>query len=266
MKKLWIAPLALFSSHAMAEVSLDHIIWYAGLAGGVGFNSAEIDHLTETTTSDKNGQIFSQGFIPYTGDTQQFSGVGQAQVGAGLRSHMFYLGVELLAQVTNGDFGTISDQIHFTGLTPDVPDSALAYHTSLNMNVFEPAFDLKPGVFLSKNTMLYGRIGAAVNTLTLEQNAHYNLVNNASEFTENDSTSSTVVALRAGLGIEHHLHDRFNVFMDYVYTDYGDISLDTQTDEQLFIGETELFFDIDTFNTASDVTKQIIMLGFNYYL
>ena len=57
-----------------------------------------------------------------------------------------------------------------------MPTSTEAYSAQLTMKDFEPALDLKPGIFLFTSTLLYGRIGAAFNEMTLTDTADYSFI------------------------------------------------------------------------------------------
>lgn len=267
MKYPWLAiALSLPTLPAFADIHPEDIIFYAGFAAGGAYNSAEISKQTHTVTTDPNDIILSQGTLPYSGDSAHFSGVGQVQLGAGLRFDSLYLGIEALGQLSNGDFDTVSGMLDFHGIGMDVPSSTFGFDMGLKMNSFEPAIDFKPGWFLSHQTLLYARIGAAFNELTLTENAHYDIVDGRAIADVNASKSENLVALRTGLGVEHHLNQRLHLFMDYTFTNYGDLSLHTNEMVDANLGEFTLHFDIDSQNKADDITKQVVMIGLNYYL
>lgn len=270
MKNTWIVfGLSLFSLSAWAQMDLDDIIFYGGIAGGGAYHAAEINRVaTNFVSNDMVGPV-SESALPYSGDINEFVGVSQLQIGTGMRFDFLYLGLEVLGQVSNGDFGSANGEFDLVGLPgSEFPTSEFMFDTFVEMKDFEPAVDFKPGVFLSDHTLLYGRIGAAWNEATLTDHPDYNLINGGVVVDQSMSSSEDVVALRLGLGVEHRIYKQFTVFMDYTYTNYGDVSLENTNDVSGILnpGNFPLDFAITHDIEAGDMTKQVVMLGVNYYL
>ncbi len=248
------------------------IIFYGGLAGGGAYHDAQIDRNFSsfvTTPSVSPPQPVSQSTLPFSGDIHEFAGVGQLQIGAGLRYEFLYLGIEALGQLSNGDFGSTQGEFDLIGVpAAEFPSSIFKFDSHLQTNDFEPAIDFKPGLFLSDDILLYGRVGAAWNEVSLSDNAHYDLINHGALLMDSVTQSENVIALRLGLGVEHYLQEQFTIFMDYTYTNYGDVSLTKNNNISGILepGGFPLDFQITDYSTASDINKQVVMLGFNYYL
>lgn len=263
MKNPWIVlGLSLLGTPALANIT-SH--FYVGFAGGVDYFSADIDKQIHNVTTINNTMLASVSTLPFETNTQHFSGAGQSQIGAGFQIKSFYLGLEALVQLADDDFETVHGDFNFIGLNVNTPNSHLNFDTNLEMNNFEAAIDLKPGLFLSHNTLLYGRVGAAFNEVTLTDDSHYSFINAMIPGNTHTTETEDVTALRLGLGVEHRMHQRFTVFMDYTYTNYRDVSFDTNT---LLTGNAfgqNFAFMLQTQDEANDITKQAVMLGVNYY-
>lgn len=261
--------LSFLTVPSFANIDADDIIYYAGLAGGGAYHSAQLERNSSNfVSSPLSPDPVSQSSLPYSGNIDEFAAIGQLQVGVGLRYEFLYLGLEALGQLSNGDFGSAQGEFDLIGVpSSGFPSSIFAFDSHLQTNDVEPAIDFKPGLFLSDDTLLYGRIGAAWNEVSLTDTAHYDLVNHGVIFDASSTQSESVLALRLGLGVEHYLREQFTVFMDYTYTNYGDMSLTRNENLSAIIGEEfPLDFAITDNSNASDINKQAVMLGFNYYL
>lgn len=249
MKQLWIAGCTLLcTSTVCAE---DAFVYYAGLAAGLNLNGAQ---LTDSSTLT----IPTQFATTTHGDqyVNALNAVGKVQLGAGFRASSYYLGAELSGEVFNGNFGSVSD-----GFTDTQPPLSMRDQSSVYLNDFELALDLKPGVYFYKHTLLYARVGVGMNELTLEQKADASNTDTHQTIQNHHSTSEDVYPWRVGIGIERRFHEDFSVALDYVYTQYENISQSHHAISEELEDST-----LDSSSSASDISRQTIMLGFNYYL
>lgn len=263
MKKLSV--ISIFSLFFASSVYASEIYYYGGLSTGAAYSQADMQRNLIVDVF-LNGSPAGPMTFTSSGDTQRFSGLGGVQLGAGMRFDWAYLGVEALGQFSNGSFDSYDTDFSFIG----VPTSITNSQTHLRMRDFEPAIDLKPGIFIKKSSLLYARVGIAFNELKIHDDAYYNLINgipdtNPAVANIHLSDSETVTGLRLGAGLEHHLFEQFTLFIDYTYTQYGDIQV-AGSNHLATSGSTDFTFDLPIDAKASDVNKQTLRIGFNYYL
>lgn len=253
-KTLIFASSLLISSVSFAE---NKYYFYGGLSTGAAYKQSDLHRTQEIHATTLN--IIAE-YSDVNDNTQRTSGFGTIQLGAGASIDSFYLGIEALGEFSNGSFEKVSSE--FNAPAGDIFSTS---ETQLSLRDFEPALDLKPGFFISKASLLYARVGMAFNKLKIADQIYYNIIANP-PFTQtaNVSESENIVGLRLGLGLEHHLHERFTILIDYTYTQYGDIQTSSLLNGELGGGAVLL---VNTSNSkAMDVNKQTARIGFNYYL
>jgi len=144
----------------------------------------------------------------------------------------------------------------------------------------EYGFDIRPGFMMDTNTMLYGRIGVAMNHLNNRMDTNLIVQNTdpgflPSLFFSNLSTAnnkSVFPAFRLGVGIERAITDHLSITADYIYTYYGRVRTHGVT------STTGLFEDFGTLDvlpvvtenglqaeSSGHMTTQAGMLGIKYY-
>lgn len=260
MKKLWLGFVLLFAHTAWAEEENDfEFLYYAGISGGANVNVAEMAQQMDFLSDHNFIATPIENF-----DIDNTSVIGQLQLGAGLRNEYFYLGAEVSGQVFDGDFDEVSAD--FTQTSFPSGNQQIAQTSQLTLNDFELALDFKPGVYLFKDTLLYARVGVAVNELELEQTGLAVLTNtddprSDAQLYTNSSASENVYPFRLGLGIERQFYEDFSIVLDYVYTQYEDISTNDFVSQS-----TPQFASLDAHSEATNISRQTVMLGFNYYL
>ena len=215
MKQLWMASSVLFIFPALTQATVSY---YAGISGGANQNAAKItfaNAFSDTTS-------FSAG--PNTdANTDNLSGLGQIQLGAGMSDKWFYLGFEAVGQLFSGQFDSVQTSNVQTNLSP-TQTITLNDDVKLHLNDFEFAIDLKSGVYVYAKTLLYARGGIGFNQMELRQTSIVNNVTNNITFNSNSSESKDVYPWRVGLGLERHMTTHCSIVMDYIYTQYNDIS------------------------------------------
>lgn len=269
MKGKWILSCLamLICSTATAE---DEFSYYAGVSAGSAYSEVNLYKRQQNVTSAvSDGTVEAINYFNSATDVQRFSGLGAVQFGLGYTYERMYLGLEISGQFSNGSFGSADNVFHFNGENDETPNSESNGETHLRMSDFEPTIDLMPGFFLTENSLLYLRVGAAFNRIKLKDLEHNNSINNRpgvtpSVFDITTSASEDVVALRLGLGLEHRLTEKLSIRMDYAYTQYGDIEASSHIIEPALNGVLQL--DIHNRVKAEDINKQTVMLGVNYYL
>lgn len=241
----------LLSFSGFAYSSFDY---YVGGAAGVTLNSAEIKQRFDISVKNTS-QPFDDILLTSL-DSDSFHPEGQLQIGGGFRNKYFYLGAELSGQFFDGDFDTLNTE--FFANQPQTLQGAKK--TELRLRSFEPALDLKPGIFFFKKTLLYARIGIAINRL--EINEHSYMTHQGVSLNASKTESKDVYPLRLGLGVERHFTEDMTIGMDYIYTNYGDISVNGFASGTL----SDLDTSLTTQSEGTSVFRQAIMLRLNYYL
>lgn len=144
--------------------------------------------------------------------------------------------------------------------------------------------DLRPGILLSPDTLLYGRVGAAFNTLKITSDSinmgsyvfpvFFNRslqLNTASALVASDSKD--VTGLRLGAGLEQYLGYNIAIEADYIYTNYGDInvnSIGNSIGGEIILGEGDDLIPHTipggfVNHTKVDVTSNAALVGLTYY-
>lgn len=254
MKKLYFSTILMIITFPATA----SFFYYAGGAGGMVNYSADINQNSAEILEFASPPPAIT-MIPSSGHIKESTIAGQLQFGLGYKHHHWYLAAEASGQFSDGDIGEMSPTfaLHMSPFINSIQN------IGAKLNSFELAVDLKPGFYLSPRTLVYGRVGAAFNELEVHQSFSFQ----SDEVNVHDiasiSESDNVVGLRLGLGVEHNIYDELTIFLDYVYTQYPDESLNFS--QTLDIVELGVIANIDNNFEYSGINKQSIMLGFNYY-
>jgi hypothetical protein len=175
----------------------------------------------------------------------QFGFMGDLAIGYGKQiSHPFYLGSELgvifFGNSKTSSSSTTSNLTVVTQTNPADPainrvitiDQTLSNTVTVSGHVIVPYFDLKPGLLISDNSFLFGRIGVDYNQIKVRTQSNYSLNNarlndDGDTFTHNTSagfsTKSTkqLAGLRTGLGFEYLLTENLGLSANYIYAFYS---------------------------------------------
>jgi len=202
---------------------------------------------------------------------------GRLLAGYGTNLQNFYLGSELFASIspthmtvhgTGGETGSSIDGV----LQEEVLTQPLL---KVQQKPLEGGVDLRPGLFLTQTTLLYGRVGVAVNQINV-------MVDNATTtdflppfFPENASfpielsasTSKVLTALRLGLGLEQFITKNLAIRADYIHTQYPAIELSNRM--QRDITEFDPFIGSGTATAIAHAKVQLrnntVLFGLSYY-
>lgn len=183
---------------------------------------------------------------------------GALFAGFGKNWHEFYLGLEAfanLSQYTNRN----SAEVFSSQVAIGAPGQHQINSFS-KLSEVQYGIDLRPGVFLTPNSMFYGRIGASFAELDLNSNYSMRLellgINSLFISEEKD-----VVGLRLGAGLEQLICPHLSVRFDYIYTYYGRISAGGTITSDISGTATIL-----TSDTNLKVYNNTVMLGFAYWI
>ena len=118
------------------------------------------------------------------------------------------------------------------------PTLTLSSTTQTKLRPVEFGIDFRPGFVACENTLVYARVGVAFNRVSTKvcSNAAFNTANAipvgvnstpTNVFTASNTLShkKSRAALRVGGGIEQKLSDCVSVRLDYVYTNYGRVTV-----------------------------------------
>lgn len=245
MKRSWLLSL-LITSFTTSLFAGDDWVYYVGGAAGSTFKESDVE-----SGFNPNRFQFADITQVQTLNSTDFSPAGQLQFGVGYKEDDFYLGGEIVGQFFDGGFDPIQEGLNQSGVMGET-------RTDLSLRDFEIAFDLKPGIYLFDETLLYARIGFGINRLKLENftSSEGSAGVYASIFTESE-TSRDVYPFRLGFGLEREYMEDVTLFIDYVYSRYATISTESEIEQsnQTLVSVAE----------ATGIHRQSVQLGVNYY-
>lgn len=150
--------------------------------------------------------------------------IGELFTGYGQSWDKLYLGVEAYLKLPRNKVkSTIPTSYTPSGPNPRAPLTLRSITTtSAKFRKGEFGIDVRGGVLMSPSTMLYGRVGTALNriyidTITMFSYTPTRLVN---------SRKKNAPGLRLGGGMEHELASNLTLRVDYVYTTFKNINED----------------------------------------
>tara|TARA_R110002126_G_scaffold273866_1_gene418595 strand:+ start:119567 stop:120394 length:828 start_codon:yes stop_codon:yes gene_type:complete len=173
----------------------------------------------------------------------RFGFMGDVIAGYGRRVYKpFYLGTELGLNI----FGTRktsfsrASQLDVTvvqtefGSSSVVRNDTLSDTTTVSGNVLVPSFDIKPGLLVTPNSLLFARVGINYNQIHVVKNSMYQ---SSGLFTSPDATELTMtqsglyssekkqlIGLRTGVGFEYLISDNIGLAANYVYAFYNSVN------------------------------------------
>lgn len=215
---------------------------YVGLRGG----EMQMHANDFTSTTSINTRAFFGG-APGGGSITQFQSnttklfenlfTGSIFLGYGkfLESTPIYIGIEGYYNPFSSDqkFNQISHAIYdYLETDGELVTTTLQTRNRISTSS-ELGEDLRLGFLLDCNTLLYGRIGLAYNKLELTSASIFNMISfDAPSGSTNISNSSLsgfkeekMFGTRVGGGLEEYLGENLSVSVDYIYTNYGRLSV-----------------------------------------
>ncbi len=264
---------ALLSANAREDDNDDFDGLYMGIAAGGLATLSEFKNSPDHTLFDVNGNELFNSLVGDTLNDRSYdvSGTGEIRLGYGKSfADWFWVGLEIFGNLGDRDL-TVTDHYDSVFSTEDPTDitinSDFNNKATVSLNDAEFGIDLRPGVFLTEDTLLYARVGAAFNELELSVNTSFNnefkgiFDDNSFDNSVHAKNSDNVTGLRLGLGVEQKILSQLSLTLDYIFTDYGNISANNSNTIPLETGEST------TVNTSShaDVDTHAVMLGINYY-
>ena len=181
-------------------------------------------------------------------------GIGGLFLGYAHMFHTFYLGAE-----AGADYADQADRIStFVHDYNNVEE--LVSDTDVKLGSVSYFFDIKPGLLLTQNTVLYLRLGVGVNQI---KTANTTIVDDFVGFPAHGELSlfskKYETGFRVGLGIEGMITKCLSLRADYVYSYYGTFN-DT--------GSSPFSFGVATLSTTtslSRITTQTVLVGLAFH-
>ncbi len=192
--------------------------------------------------------------------------------GYGIDCGWLYLGAELFINGNRGknqvgEFAT-SPQI----FPPAINTASTTTVTVVKVKPFGFGIDLRPGVLLTDETLLFARIGVVRKKINVTSQVDATNFNSNPTFSETLPISLSVnrhkhsSVFRVGGGIEQFICDSLSLRMDYVYSHYGKVRSENSTSAAV----NSTTFGVLGTATLSSVTRlklynHSVLLGLSYY-
>jgi opacity protein-like surface antigen len=173
----------------------------------------------------------------------------------------FFLGFEGYLQFSRIFFRGTAQNFGFADSVGDTLISTTK--TKAYLNTIQYGIDLRPGLLLNPITLLYGRIGLGMATMKLSTKNNFQAASSGESLLLplNLSKRRTQASVRAGGGIEYALTPKLALRTDYIYTDYGRVSVSGTNN---FLDDLGALITINADNRIH-VTDHTVLLGLNYY-
>lgn len=202
------------------------------IIGGIG--------VTEFMSAAKYDTVAGDMHHTYSPRNFQYGFAGDLAVGYGFfLKRSLYLGTELgvtfLGNTKNKSASLAASSTNVNDETlsrASLVNDAISTQSTVIENSVVPYFDLKPGIVISPQTWLYGRIGINYNQIKVKTNSQYNSSGGdladseplafTSEYTAFSATSKrNAPGLRTGLGIDYLVSKNFGISANYIYSYYN---------------------------------------------
>ena len=222
-----------------------------GAQGGLSLmvTKAQLDVLSADPTTFLVPMASTLEVHPHSTD-----GIGGLFLGYAHMFHTFYLGAE-----AGADYADQADRIS-TFMKDYGNAEEFVSDTDIKLGSVSYFFDIKPGMLLTQNTVLYLRLGVGVNQIKTANTTIVDdfLVGPAHGelrlFSKNYETG-----FRVGLGIEDMITSWLSLRADYVYSYYGTYNDTGSSSYSLAIGT------ISATTSLSRITTQTVLIGLAFH-
>ena len=199
---------------ALPTVALAQSNSFDGFYAGVGAGYAWQD-INSTVQPVERGVPYSEN---YGQSASQELGFGQLFIGYGLSRDIVYFGTEVGFNLYQE--GNNYNLKNLYNLAPPSPP-----HANSMTNKISPKYGFQlsflPGLYLTPDTLIYGRLGGAVTRYDTETKTDVNL---PGFFATNNSDSNWVPELVVGAGLAQKMWENISVRVDYTYTYSADFN------------------------------------------
>ena len=162
-----------------------------------------------------------------------------------------------------------------------IVNSALSTATNVSEKIAVPVLDIKPGLFLNPNTLVFARVGMSFNTMDLNASSSYqsdgNVQSSGSRTSAStlstfyNATTKQTIGLRTGLGFEYLITDKLGLSANYIFTGYNGVQLNGSQPSNQIACDTFEGCSVDkngvyTTTQRSTVSVQDVMLQLIYHM
>ncbi len=265
-----------FSLSAFAEFESGY---YGTLSLGANWGHADWDGVSSLDAVNDTGDALSifESWTPSGATSDDAKFMGNVGLGYQLVDGPLYLG----AQIS----GTFSDERNFNEnethhylVTAEERqkasiDGTSSTQTHVALGDSELDIDLKPGYIFGDNFLVYARIGVAFTQLDMNSSGEWTAIGttyanppnqppiiiiNTNQASDSNATSKDVAGFRVGLGAEYLLSEHIGISLDYIFTDYGDISMTISGQESDPFSGNHV---AGVHSPSVDVTTHAVLLG-----
>lgn len=249
--------------------------FYTGVGIGASTTTAKLNSQVSSFSNDIVAVFNSNAFsnASFSQQLKKESLLGAVYGGYGFTCAPYYLGGELFVKISNRtisvDNGAAFSNQFFGN---DSTESAsIVDSTKFTQRRVEFSLDARPGILLSACSLFYGRVGISFNRSSLNSTVTRSTVG----VDEGIFISQTLVesgsknlGLRLGLGIEQMFCNCVALRLDYIFTKYRKINLNSSVTSSLIAtGSIRPATIINTFSDSRTIRpiNQSVMLGLTYY-
>lgn len=195
---------------------------FQGFYTGIGVGESNVTgRVTTTRNSTISASTFN--FSSHTDSHQNLrrnSFAGTLFAGYGCHWDPFYVSVEGFAKGAKARSKLFENNRLQTNFLSSTSVLQIQTQTIAHLRTGEYGGDLRPGVLLSPESMLYGRIGAAFNKLSIQSVRQVITQNPNLNFPLSHRNTKNVTGWRLGAGLEQLVCECWSVRADYTYTNY----------------------------------------------
>lgn len=212
---LFLLPLSVFSKRLhTASLPVFSSGWYAGVSAGGMISQYKIN--TTSSTQYPSSAFFSQS----QSNPNLFGSTPQGSIFLG---YLYALNTKFVSLYIGPEiYGSISNPAFSTNQSAEATLPTESFNTQINgnSNAEEGDIDLRIGKAVTAGSLLFGRIGAAFNTITI--NASSTIARPALPLTStvNNNYSKFITGLRLGGGVEQTISQKYHIRVDYIFTYY----------------------------------------------
>ncbi len=217
--------------------------FYASVALGANWAIANWDGTNSTASfyDDNFDKLNLFDVTTPSGDSSDDAKIiGSAGLGYQLVGDLLYLGAQISGAFSdtrnfNDDEYASSEAIGFFPFGDAVLTGTNDVQSTVTLGDSELDLELKPGILLLDNFLIYARAGVVFSELKINSTGEWSQITEVEGFdpvelatSASTSNNESVVGFRVGVGLEYLFTEHLGVSLDYIFTDYGDVSTVTE--------------------------------------
>ena len=275
---LFLSALAApFSVNADAASDCDYRGLYLGLSAGVTHNlgkfAADVPVNFNSNDGNLNNNIVTTNGRTRVGQVRELGGIA---VGYSWLCDRIYIGAELGGYYAPTDLKINPNTIILStnsGSGGSNSTASLGTSVKASLRKWEWTADVTPGVLFCDTFLVFGRVGIGFNRTRLQGDSALTSV--SSDQTNNPnvsvplsaSTNQIRASWRLGLGLSNYISDNLVLTVNYVYTNYGKVTLTGNSLVAIPLGGGMSGTTNALLNTtvSTRVQRHAVLIGLNYY-